>query len=144
MEFGYSGYFNARQGWFEYAQANKAPPSPTAHTHAQRAFGGRVCLAIPEGWKNTVGPDQRIVAVPPGGTTFKSPDNRLIAVPKGWTHETGKDQRAIAIPPGGKHIIGSDQRIVALLPDDFDLTDYLTLYCIIGVQLESVAEETAE
>jgi hypothetical protein len=53
----------------------------------------------------------------------------------------GEDQRAIAIPPGGNHITGSDQCAVMLPPDNFDLTDYLTIYCIMGVQLENVTEE---
>lgn len=49
----------------------------------------------------------------------------------------------VAIPPDGEFVIGDDQRATPLPPDNFDLTDYATLYCILDPQAETQDEEAA-
>ena len=39
---------------------------------------------------------------------------------------------------------GSDNRTTPLPPDSFDLTDYVTLYCILDAQSETLVEEEAD
>ncbi len=101
-------------------------------------------VAVPEGWTSVEGKDGRVTAVPPEATTETGDDERIIAVPKGWTSATGGDNRMVAIPPGGEFLIGADQRATPLPPDSFDLTDYVTLYCILDAQAETQAEEEAD
>ncbi|MBI9020230.1 MAG: hypothetical protein JEZ10_03115 [Verrucomicrobia bacterium] len=101
-------------------------------------------VAVPEGWTTVEGKDGRVVAVPPDGTTAAGSDERIIAIPKGWTSAKGADNRVVAIPPGGEFAVGTDQRATPIPEDNFDLTDYVTLYCILGAQSESLAEEEAD
>ena len=50
----------------------------------------------------------------------------------------------VAIPPGGEFSVGTDRFATVLPPDDFDLKNYVILYCILGVQTDTLLEEEAE
>jgi hypothetical protein len=56
----------------------------------------------------------------------------------------GSDGRKVAIPPGGTFIVGPDGYATMLPPDNFNLTDYLTLYCILEPQSEALDEDDEE
>ena len=101
-------------------------------------------VAVPKDWTSVEGMDGRAVAVPPGGIAEASYDNRMVAVPKGWTTATGQDGRKVAIPPGGEFIVGPDRYATLRPPDNFDLTDYITLYCVLEPQSETLVEEEAD
>jgi len=49
----------------------------------------------------------------------------------------------VAVPPGGEFVVGADQFATVLPPDNFDLTNYLILYCILDPQSETLVEEEA-
>ena len=90
------------------------------------------------------GSDARLIAVPPEGSFKYGGDRRKIAVPKGWTTTAGPDGRMVTIPPGGEFIVGTDQFATVLPPDNFDVTDYVTRYCILGPQTDTPIEEDKE
>ena len=98
-------------------------------------------VSVPPGWGQKAGSDGRGIAIPPGGTAERGKDYRLIAVPKGWSFKIGKDGRGVAIPPGGDFKVGTDKVATVLPPDNFDLTDYVTIYCILGIQAGRPVEE---
>lgn len=131
------------KGWsFKVGRDGRGVAIPPRGTTAQG--GDKRMMAVPEGWTSVEGADKRAVAVPPDGITETGPDGRIIAVPKGWTTTVGPDGRMVAIPPGGDFIVGTDQFATVLPPDNFDVTDYVTRYCILGPQTDTPIEEQKE
>jgi hypothetical protein len=131
------------KGWsFKVGQDGRGVAIPPGGTATQGK--DKRMVAVPEGWTRVEGIDKRATAIPPDGTTEAGPDGRIIAVPKGWTTTVGPDGRMVAIPPGGEFIVGTDQFATVLPPDNFDVTDYVTRYCILGPQTDTPIEEEKE